>query len=98
MDGTFTVDAAQSTDKRSRKTTSAETKRIKVKFLEASGPGGNDDVVICHNGDIYQYKRGVEVAVPDFVLDTADLAAPKEMDPNTGQMRAIPSFPYQVIR
>lgn len=72
--------------------------RVSVKFLEASGPGGSDRVTLCINGVIYSYARNEIVEVPDFVLEAADNAAPMEMDPRTGNMRAVPRFPYHVVR
>lgn len=77
---------------------SVDAPRVRVRFLDASGPGGDKRVTLCVNGVIYSYDRNVEVDVPEMVLEAAEQAAPAEMDPATGNMRRVPRFPYQIVR
>lgn len=102
-DEDFTVPTDAEAPKRARKLKTddaqpGEGQRTRVRFLEASGPGGSDRVTLCVDGVIYSYARNEDVDVPDFVLSAANDAAPAEMDPKTGTLRRVPSFPYQIVR
>lgn len=72
--------------------------RTRVRFLESAGPGGSDRVRAVVDGVLYAYARNEDVDVPNFVLEALEHAAPVEMDPATGNMRRVPSFPYQLVR
>ena len=90
------------TNKPKWKVNHPEAKGVKVIFdeVEDSPPSG---LFISINGESYQITPGVEVEVPDFLLDHMDnaLVGSPVVDPQTRRVtgyRHAPRFPYRVVR
>lgn len=58
----------------------------------------NSPVVVTLNGRNYVMQRGMEVTVPQAVVEILDHATIGKVDRKTGEVREIRRFPYHVSR
>lgn len=80
----------------------SKEKRVKLTIHEQEGTVGKQDVSVSVNGYAYQVKRGVEVEVPESVVNVLEDAVMTVFEPGekagTFVERNVRRFSFQVSR
>ena len=72
-------------------------RRVRVKFFNTEGDVGKAPIDIAVNGYPFRIEREAVVEVPEWLLPTVNNCVSEVMDPETGEMRAVMRFPYQIL-
>lgn len=74
-------------------THSSDDPKVTILIPSTPGKGGDRDVQICHNGDVFLVKRDVEAEVPYRILVALRSAREQEIN----QTVATPGMPAQIV-
>ncbi|MDC7704038.1 hypothetical protein [Vogesella indigofera] len=88
----------QSNDQGSKPAKASKAAKPRTFIINIAKEKGNaGDVFIGANGVGYQVKRGVNVEVPEVVVNILRDAISLEYDPDTMEPREVPSYPFSIV-
>mgnify|MGYP000374408301 CR=1 FL=1 len=80
-------------DQEPGKSTKSKTVTINI----ATSEKDKQPVAVGLNGKVYRMKRGVNVEVPEGVVSILNDAIQMHRDPETGEDRPVPAYPFQIV-
>lgn len=95
--------ATEPTTRRKKTAPAEEIQRVdsksakKIKIHIAKTKDEKSDVYVAVNGTSYLIQRGVNVEVPDYLVNALNDAVVSMLDEDTGQYVDVPRFPVSIV-
>lgn len=90
-------EGSETVEENNGKSVTHPAKEKQVTIIISEDAQDKQPVYVGVNSKSYRIKRGVKATVPESVIDALNNGTRKVKDKDTGEMRTILRYPYQIV-